>query len=145
MYNRPVTAATFEKFIRDILLPALNILPVVERVLIVDNARIHYGRVCTLLASFCPVMCVSSRPGATPHPACGLQCREAQLSQKSVCFTFLLQELPRVVEGQHLAVKYLPPYSPQLNPTELVFADLKNKIRSKRPEQGNVTIPLNIL
>ena len=38
------------------------------------------------------------------------------------------------LQGRPFETRYLPPYSPTLNPVELVFNTMKNKLRALRPK-----------
>jgi len=48
-------------------------------------------------------------------------------------------EIQGIVEAQRITLKYLPPYSPDLNPVEPVFAKLK-ALLSKAAEQTHDTL-----
>ena len=47
--------------------------------------------------------------------------------------THKIQNVGRLLSAHGVGVRYLPPYSPDLNPIELAFAKLKAHLRQSRP------------
>ena len=57
--------------------------------------------------------------------------------------THKIQNVGRLLSAQGVGVRYLPPYSPDLNPIELAFAKLKAHLRqSGRPHFGRASFSL---
>src|SRR5579871_5611447 len=87
-------AELFNNFIQNQVLPLCNPYPGPRSILVMDNARIHKSEVGTTSNT-----CISHRK--TNFKDLRNMCREAQVE-----------------------LKFLPPYSPDLNPIEESFAEL---------------------